>query len=277
MSPIETLQSAGPAAPTTELEREVAARAPWFHNLHLPDGTQTAPDHPLGDFPAFKWEQIAPHVPEDLNGWRVLDIGPNAGFYTFELAKRGADVTGLELDPHYIGQAEWAAEQLGLADRVRFRQGSVYDLMRMGETFDLVWFMGVFYHLRYPLLGLDLVAAAAERLVVFQTLTAPETGVADVPENLPIGERDQLVAPGWPRMAFVEHRLAGDPTNWWVADEAAYEAMLRSAGLRVVSRPAHEVWVAEKVGDDPGAAARRAELQAATGLPPADVASGAGG
>jgi hypothetical protein len=26
---------------------------PWFHNLHLPDGRQTAPDHPLGDFPAW--------------------------------------------------------------------------------------------------------------------------------------------------------------------------------------------------------------------------------
>ncbi len=33
---------------------ELAALAPWFHNLHLPDGRQTAPDHPLGDFPAFK-------------------------------------------------------------------------------------------------------------------------------------------------------------------------------------------------------------------------------
>ena len=36
---------------------------PWFHNLHLPDGTETAPDHPLGDFPAFKWRQIEPYVP----------------------------------------------------------------------------------------------------------------------------------------------------------------------------------------------------------------------
>ena len=33
---------------------EIAELGPWFHNLHLPDGRQTAPDHPLGDFPAFK-------------------------------------------------------------------------------------------------------------------------------------------------------------------------------------------------------------------------------
>ena len=31
---------------------EIRTLGPWFHNLHLPDGRQTAPDHPLGDFPA---------------------------------------------------------------------------------------------------------------------------------------------------------------------------------------------------------------------------------
>ena len=40
--------------------REVDDLGPWFHNLHLPDGTETAPDHPLGDFPAFKWAELAP-------------------------------------------------------------------------------------------------------------------------------------------------------------------------------------------------------------------------
>src|SRR3546814_15655835 len=69
---------------------QVAALGPWFHNLHLPDGTETAPDHPLGDFPSFKWQQVARHLPEDLSGWTALDIGCNAGFYSFQLAKRGA-------------------------------------------------------------------------------------------------------------------------------------------------------------------------------------------
>jgi hypothetical protein len=56
--------------------REIEALGPWFHNLHLPDGTQTALDHFLGgDFPAFKWREIAPVIPEKLKGWRVLDIG----------------------------------------------------------------------------------------------------------------------------------------------------------------------------------------------------------
>lgn len=77
----------------TSTARDIERLAPWFHNLHLPDGTQTAPHHPLGDFPKFKWQQISPHVPVDLHGRQVLDIGCNAGYYSLELAKRGAQVT----------------------------------------------------------------------------------------------------------------------------------------------------------------------------------------
>jgi len=74
------------------------ALGPWFHNLHLPDGTQTAPDHPLGDYPSYKWQLLAPALPADLDGWTALDIGCNAGFYSFELARRGAQVTAIDSD-----------------------------------------------------------------------------------------------------------------------------------------------------------------------------------
>ncbi len=107
---------------------EIAALGHWFHNLHLPDGTQTAPNHSLGDFPAYKWKHLAQHIPADLSGWTALDIGCNAGFYTFELAKRGATVTGIDSNLHYLNQAQWAAHQYKLEDRVTFRQMQVYDL-----------------------------------------------------------------------------------------------------------------------------------------------------
>src|SRR5512138_2441937 len=96
--------------PRTELEREIAAMGPWFHNLHLPDGTETAPSHPLGDFPSMKWRQIAPHVPADMSGKNVLDVGCNAGFYSFEFARRGARVHALDINERYLEQAAWAAE-----------------------------------------------------------------------------------------------------------------------------------------------------------------------
>jgi tRNA (mo5U34)-methyltransferase len=222
---------------------ELAALGPWFHNLHLPDGRQTAPDHPLGDFPAFKWASVEGHVPRDLTGWSALDIGANAGFYSFELARRGARVTALEPDPRYLEQAGWAAGLFGLTDAIEFRQGEVYDLLHADERWDLVLFMGVLYHLRHPLLALDAVARVARRLVVLQTLTMPGDARVDAPADLSIDERDRLLDPGWPKMAFVEHRLAGDDTNWWAPNAACVEAMARSAGLAVESQPAHEIWL----------------------------------
>ena len=237
-----TLQSSGAATGDAEIER----LGPWFHNLHLPGGRQTAPDHPLGDFPRFKWEQLAGVLPADLDGARALDIGCNAGFYTFELARRGADVLGIDHDPHYLRQAAWAAEQLGVSDRVELRQLGVYDLARVEEQFDLVLFMGVLYHLRYPLLALDIVAERVRGQLVFQTLTLPGDDVVEPPDDLPIDERQRLLEPGWPAMAFVEKRMAGDPTNWWLANAAAVEAMTRSTGLRVTARPGHEIWICER-------------------------------
>ena len=224
-------------------DREIAELGPWFHNLHLPDGRQTAPGHPLGDFPAFKWRQLAPALPEDLGGWSALDIGCNAGFYAFELAQRGAHVLAVDVDEHYLRQARWARSRFDLDDRVELRRLQVYDLVRLKRRFDLVLFLGVLYHLRYPLLALDLVAERAERLLVLQTLTAPGDEAVEPPADLPLDERRRLREPGWPKLAFVEHSLEGDPTNWWVPNHACVEAMLRSTGLEVVARPGHELYV----------------------------------
>ena len=230
---------------TDELRTSVAALGPWFHNLHLPDGVQTAPEHPLGDFPTNKWRKIAAHVPEDLTGWSVLDIGCNAGFYSFELARRGARVTAIDCDEDYLAQARWAARVFELEDRITFRRQQVYDLARERAQYDLVWFMGVFYHLRYPLLGLDVVSRLTARLMMFQTMTLPGEEVVAVPPDLPLNKRPQMRAPGWPKMAFVERRLADDPTNWWAPNHACVEALLRSAGFAVIARPAHEVYLCE--------------------------------
>jgi tRNA (mo5U34)-methyltransferase len=227
---------------------QVEALKPWFHNLHLPDGTQTVPDHWLGDFPTFKWRQISHHLPQDLRGWRCLDIGCNAGFYSFELAKRGAEVLGIDVDEHYLKQARWAARQYGLEDRIRFCRMQVYDLARLGETFDLVWFMGVLYHLRYPMLGLTLVCRKVGRLMVFQTLTMPGSEVFEATDNRLWEERELMGEPGWPKMAFLEHGFAGDPTNWWAPNHAAVEAMLRSCGMEVTHRPGHEIYLCRPTG-----------------------------
>lgn len=251
-----------------DLRARVEELGPWFHNLHLPGGIQTAPDHWLqADFPAFKWAEIAPHVPASLEGWTVLDIGCNAGYYSFELARRGARVTAIDVDPHYLRQARWAAGELGLADRVEFRQMQVYELARSDGQFDLVWFMGVLYHLRHPLLALDIIRRRTRRMMVMQTLTMPGDEVAEIPGDFPLDERERLRDAGWPVMAFLEHRVAADPTNWWAPNHACVEAMLRSAGFDVRQRIAHETYLCEPGRGGGGMQPMiEAELRAAAGL-----------
>jgi tRNA (mo5U34)-methyltransferase len=242
-----TLQSTGLASGGRgPVARRIAELAPWFHNLHLRDGHETAPDHPLGDFPAFKWRQIAPSLPGDLTGARALDIGCNAGFYAFELAARGAEVLAIDLDEHYLRQARWAAGSLDPHGRVRFERMQVYELDVLAERFDVILFLGVLYHLRYPLLALDLVAERLAGTLVVQTLTMPDGGVADPPDDLAISERERMRDPSWPKAAFVERSLAGDPTNWWAPDDGCVRAMLRSCGLLVVGTPADETYVCER-------------------------------
>jgi tRNA (mo5U34)-methyltransferase len=265
-----TLQSQGVRnAARDPVTRDINRLAPWFHNLHLPSGHQTAPDHPLGDFPRVKWWELADALPEDLTGWRALDVGCNAGFYSFALARRGADVLAIDSDDHYLRQARWAAVRFELAERVRFERLQVYDLARRDERFDLVLFLGVLYHLRHPLLALDLLAEKVDRLLVLQTLTMPaeDDGAKTLrpPRNLPFESRQRLLDPRWPKMAFLEHCFADDPTNWWAPNDACVEAMLRSSGLEVVERPGYQLWVCRPRGL-PGDVRR--ELEAASGRPP---------
>ena len=227
------------------IQEEIKQLGPWFHNLHLPGGEQTAPNHTLGDFPAFKWRDLQAHLPADLTGWRVLDVGCNAGYYAVELARRGAQVLGIDVDPHYLRQAAWVARQFGLESRIELRQLQVYDVARLDGEFDLIWYMGVLYHLRYPLLSLDILARKTRRLLMFQTLTMPGQDDQPVPPDFSLDDRQQMLAPHWPKMAFIEKRMAGDPTNWWAPNHACIEAMLRSCGLRVAARPGHEMYLCQ--------------------------------
>ncbi len=168
-------------------------------------------------------------------------------------ARRGARVTGIEVDPHFLRQANWAARILGLQDRVTFRQTGVYDLARWEE---------------------DYRARPRPR----RQAHAPADVVPD--PHHPGRRRDRHArGPGLRRPqrdgaarlaahAFIEKSLAGDPTNWWAPNHAGVTALLRSAGMGVIARPGHEIYLCEpapyQAGDtwiwrDPR------ELDAATG------------
>ena len=227
-----------------EIRDRLARLGKWFHNIDL-NGVWTASDHFLGDYPNVKWREFAASIPADLRGKTVLDIGCNGGFYSIEMKRRGADrVLAIDSDEDYLAQARFAAEVLGA--EVEFRRMSVYDVASIGEKFDLVLFMGVVYHLRYPLLALDLVREHVSRdLLVFQSLLRGSNAVHRLEPDYPFEETRIFDQPGFPRLHFVEDRYAGDPTNWWIPNIACAEAMLRSAGFRIVAHPEVEVFVCQ--------------------------------
>ncbi len=237
----------------TDSEQDLAARiaelAPWFQNIDL-NGIQTAPDHFLGDYPAFKFARFKQALPADLGGRSVLDIGCNAGFYAIEMKRRGAgDVIGIDSDPRYLAQARLAADTLGFED-IRFEQLSVYDVARLGRRFDLVIFMGVLYHLRHPLLALDLIREhVAGDMMLFQTMQRGVNDVTPVPDDHPFHMKGTFEPspifddPGYPKMHFIERAYAGDWTNWWAPNHACSAAMLRAAGFRIEAQPEEEVYL----------------------------------
>ena len=225
-----------------EIQRQVEALGPWFHNLDL-NGVPTAPEHFLGDYPNVKWRRFADTVPRDLTGKTVLDIGCNAGFYSMEMKQRGAAlVVGLDSDEEYLAQARFAAEVKGLD--IEFHRMSVYDIGALGETFDLVLFLGVLYHLRHPLLALDLIREHVARdLLLFQSMQRGNEEIKPLAEDNDFWTTDIFDASGYPRLHFVEHKYAHDWTNWWVPNRACAEAMLRSAGFEIASHPEGEVYL----------------------------------
>lgn len=228
-----------------EIRARARALGQWFHNIDL-EGVQTAPDHFLHDYPAIKWRRFAHAIPKDLTGMSVLDIGCNGGFYSLEMKRRGAQrVLGIDFDERYLAQARFAAEITGLD--IEFRTLSVYDVARLGETFDLVLFMGVFYHLRHPLLALDLIHDHVARdLLVFQSMQRGPACEAQVREDYDFFETAHFEAEGYPRMSFIEHRYAGDWTNWWAPNAAGSAAMLRSAGFQILDHPEEEVFICRR-------------------------------
>lgn len=224
------------------LQKSVAELGPWFHNLNL-NGVETAPDHFLGDYPRTKWSSFSDSLPMDMSGMTVLDIGCNAGFYSMEMKKRGAArVVGIDSDDRYLTQARFAAEVCNL--EIEFHHLPVWQVATLREKFDLVIFMGVLYHLRHPLLALDLIHehVAKDRLL-FQSM---QRGVSEVFAPQPdydFNEREIFSMPGYPRLHFVEQAYSRDKTNWWIPNRACVEAMLRSSGFAIESHPEDEVYL----------------------------------
>ena len=199
------------------LERAVAALR-WAHRIDLGQGVVTPG---LWNTPEIL-DRL--HLPGDLSGQTVLDVGCWDGFYSFEAERRGARRV-LATDSFTWQRKSWGSKDgFDLARRV-LKSGvedleiDVLDLSpeRVG-VFDVVLFLGVLYHMKHPMLALERVAAVTRRLLVVETVI------------------DLLYAPR-PALAFYPGaELNQDDSNWFGPSPSAVEAMLRAAGFPRVER-----------------------------------------
>ena len=127
---------------------------------------------------------------------------------------------------------------------VDFRRMAVWDVAQLGERFDLVIFMGVLYHLRHPLLALDLIHEHVSRdMLLFQSMQRGSRDLTLVEDDYDFNAPAPFDEPGYPKMHFIERSYSHDQTNWWVPNRACTEAMLRSSGFSIEAQPEQEVYL----------------------------------
>lgn len=128
---------------------------PWYHSIRL--GPVVTP----GFCPPSVERWTAAALPEDLRGKAVLDIGAWDGYFSFEAERRGAGrvlaIDSLQDRDSERGTAGFQYARKALASNVEFRVMDMMDLGRLDETFDVVLFLGVYYHLADPIHALRLV------------------------------------------------------------------------------------------------------------------------
>jgi len=219
-----------------ELREEVISRIrelePWFQNVEIAEGVHTKPG---SEYPLDRWRLVEPLLPTSLEGKVCLDVGCSAGFFSIKMREKGAQlVVGIDKgeQPRAIEQAKFARDMLGV-DNVEYYELSVYEVDKLNVQFDFVLFLGVLYHLRNPLLALEKLRQVTRGSMIVQTVTTRTHGTdAPIPEDVSL-RSDMFHDPSFPKLHFIEQRLDGDESCWWLPNLECVVAMLRSAGFYV--------------------------------------------
>src|ERR1035438_1658090 len=214
-----------------KFRERIRALDPWFHDIDLGPGLRTklAPcaDEPI-DHPKPTWSVIRSFLPGDLFGRSVLDVGCNAGFYSFEARRLGAArVLGVDSQRREIAQARLAAEILGLD--VAFRRCSVYDLSIADPgAFDVVLALGLLYHCRHPLLALERLFEVTRGTLIVESAVVPEEWTGP-PQARSIGGLVRRLVPAF----YIENDpdAAEAVYNWFLPSPASLAALLRGVGF----------------------------------------------
>jgi tRNA (mo5U34)-methyltransferase len=155
--------------------------------------------------PGFLFDKL--QLPADLTGVRVLDVGPCDGFFSMQVALRGASVTAVGYRPKH-GHGFGIMEAL-MGLKFEYHQLNLYSITRdKFGTFDIIIFLGALYHLPDMVLALDILRQVCNGRLFLETEHDPELQ---------------------PRVAVAT--LASDITNFWAPNRECVHAMLRDAGF----------------------------------------------
>src|SRR6516225_6199879 len=174
----------------------------WWHSIDLGNGIVTNGVNTLETM-ELRYQQTCSKI--DLVGRTVLDVGTWNGGFSVEAWRRGASsVTGFD---HFTWNNTYfrARDTFNLTSSVtgaglkaidRDLDDPKLDLSDIGK-FDVVLFLGVFYHLKNPLSALREVSGTVKDVL------ALETHLERFSEDRPA------------MVFFPGAELAGDATNWW--------------------------------------------------------------
>lgn len=202
-----------------EIQKRIDAVPCWWHTIPLGNCLTPGLENEIFRFliPNFQ-DWIVQVIPEDLTGKSVLDIGTWDGYFSFLAEQRGASrVVAIDkMDRrHLITDANgfMTAREI-LNSQVNFIEMDVFEIDCLTGEFDIVFFFGVLYHLRHPLLALEKIYQKTKSVVLI------ETHVIDTEYSL---------------MAFYENdEYGGDITNWCGPTIECVKAMCRSCGFNQI-------------------------------------------
>lgn len=188
---------------------------PWWHSITLRPGITTAGGK---DATLMALEETAIFESFDLRGLSVLDIGAWNGGFSFAAKRRGAGRV-LATDSYIWEHPYWrgregfllARRELGLAV-----EDALLDPTQITTalgSFDVVLFLGVFYHLRDPIDVLQRLRSVTGQLLLLET-------------------HQDLLGTNQPGMVFYPGaELNNDATNWWGPNPALMHQLLRMVGF----------------------------------------------
>lgn len=231
----------------SEVEKQIKSLGWWYQHFELPSGVWTGSGQEPSYRPETRWKLLEPYLPTNLNGQTVLDVGGNAGYFSIQMKLRGAKRCVL-VDPYveFVRQAEYVAKEFGVELEIVNEDVHIFCLTT-DERFDYVLFLGLFYHLKYPVLVLDRLAEMTKQRIFFQShLIGSEEDTYEKKADYGRQADDKIFNDSaFPKLLFIEELYNGDPTNWWIPNYTALEPLLRSAGLKVTGRPHPQLLVAE--------------------------------